>query len=212
MLMVGLTGGIGSGKSAVAATLAELGAVVVDSDGLARRALAPGTRGLAEVVAAFGPGVLAPDGRLDRTALGRLVFADPARRRRLEEIVHPRVRAGVAEVVAASPPDAIIVNDVPLLVEAGLVDAYDLVVVVLADEAVRIERLVRTRGMTDVEAQARIAAQASDAQRRAVADVVIVNEGTLEELRAEVADVWRTRIVPAASGRAGDERAARDVR
>jgi dephospho-CoA kinase len=198
MLMVGLTGGIGSGKSAVAARLAEWGAVVIDSDVLAREVVAPGTDGLAEVVAAFGPAVLGADGGLDRAALGRLVFADPHRRRRLEEIVHPRVRARTAETVAAAPADAIVVNDVPLLVEAGLADRYDLVVVVLADEATRLTRLVGDRGMAPDDARARIAAQASDEQRRAVADVLIVNDGTRDELRAAVDDAWRTRIAPAA--------------
>src|SRR5438034_11645398 len=128
MLMVGLTGGIGAGKSAVAARLAAHGAVVIDADRLARAAVAPGSAGLAEVVAAFGPDVLGPDGALDRPALGRLVFADESKRRRLEQIVHPYVRARTAELVAAAPADAVVVNDVPLLVEAGLAGAYDVVV------------------------------------------------------------------------------------
>jgi dephospho-CoA kinase len=191
MLMVGLTGGIGSGKSAVAARLAAHGAVVVDADVLAREAVAPGTDGLAEVVAAFGSDVLAPDGTLDRAALARRVFGDDAARRRLEAIVHPRVRARTAELVAAAPPDAVVVNDVPLLVEAGLAAAYEVVVVVLADEETRVSRLVRGRRMTRDEALARIRTQATDEQRTAVADVVIVNDGSLDDLRTRVDEVWR---------------------
>jgi len=199
MLMVGLTGGIGAGKSAVAARLAELGAVVIDADQLARAVVAPGTEGLAEVVAAFGAGILAPDGALDRPALGRVVFDDPDARHRLEAIIHPRVRARTAELVAAAAPDAIVVNDVPLLVETGIAAGYDLVVVVLADEAVRVERLVRDRGMTAEQALARIRAQATDEQRRAVADVVLINEGSLDELRAQVDAAWHERLLPAAA-------------
>ncbi len=195
--MVGLTGGIGAGKSVVAGRLAELGAVVIDADQVARAVVAPGTEGLSEVVAAFGPGVLGPDGALDRPALGRLVFADEAARRRLESIIHPRVRARTAELVAAAAPDAIVVNDVPLLVEAGLIGGYHLVIVVLADEAQRIDRLVRDRGMTVDEARARIAAQATDEQRRAVADIVLVNNGSLADLRAQVDRAWADRLVPA---------------
>src|SRR5690349_10361227 len=178
MLMVGLTGGIGAGKSAVAARLAAHGAVVIDADKLAREAVAPGSDGLSQVVAAFGRGVLGPDGALDRPALGRLVFADADARKRLEQIVHPFVRARTAELVATAPPDAVVVNDVPLLVEAGLAGAYEVVVVVLADEATRIARLVRDRGMTTDEARARIRAQATDDQRRAVADVIVRNDGS----------------------------------
>jgi dephospho-CoA kinase len=195
MLMVGLTGGIGAGKSAVAARLAELGALVVDSDLLAREVVAPGTEGLAEVVAAFGDGVLTPAGALDRPALAALVFEDEAARARLEGIIHPRVRARMASIVSAAPPDAIVVNDVPLLVEAGLSAHYDLVVVVLASESVRLARLTDSRRMSEDEARARMAAQASDDQRRAVADVVIENNGTLDELRAAVDEVWRERLI-----------------
>ncbi len=194
MRWVGLTGGIGSGKSAVAARLAELGAVVIDSDRLAREVVEPGTDGLAEVVARFGAEVLGPDGALDRPALGRLVFGDEAARRDLEAIIHPRVRARAAELAAAAPDDAVIVNDVPLLVEAGLAGQYELVIVVFADEATRVGRLVRDRGMAEADARARIAAQATDEQRRAVAGVSIVNEGTLAQLHAQVDEVWHTRL------------------
>ncbi|MDT5038735.1 MAG: dephospho-CoA kinase [Micromonosporaceae bacterium] len=192
--MVGLTGGIGAGKSAVADRLAELGAVVIDADRLARAAVAPGTEGLAEVVAAFGDGVLTTDGALDRQALASRVFGDDGARRRLEEIIHPRVRARTAELVAAAPADAVVVNDVPLLVEAGLAPAYEVVVVVAADEQTRIGRLVADRGMTPEQARERIRAQATDEQRRAVADVVIVNNGTREALRRRVDEVWHERL------------------
>ncbi|NJC70452.1 dephospho-CoA kinase [Planosporangium thailandense] len=195
--MVGLTGGIGAGKSAVAGRLATLGAVVIDADRLAREAVAAGSAGLAEVVAVFGPEVLAADGSLDRAALARRVFNDEAARRRLEAIIHPRVRARTAELVAAAPPDAVVVNDVPLLVESGLAPAYEIVIVVLADEETRIARLMGDRGMTRDEAVARIRAQATDEQRRAAADIVIVNDGTLEELDHRVDEVWRERLAPA---------------
>jgi dephospho-CoA kinase len=196
MLMVGLTGGIGAGKSAVSARLAELGAVIVDSDVLAREVVRPGTGGLAEVVAQFGPELLTADGELDRPAMARLVFADPERRKALEAIIHPRVRARSAEIMAAAPSDAVVVNDVPLLVEFGLAAAYQLVIVVLAPEDVRIARLVAARGLSEADARARIRAQATDDQRRAVADVVILNDGPLEQLRAAVDAAWRDDIEP----------------
>lgn len=194
--MVGLTGGIGAGKSEVANRLAAHGAIVIDSDRLARAAVAPGTDGLAEVVAAFGSQVLGPDGALDRAAVARLVFADEEARRRLEAIVHPRVRGRSAELVASAPADAVIVNDVPLLVEAGLAAAFQLVIVVLAPVETRVGRLVAGRGMSADEAYARIRAQASDEERRAVADVVIVNDGSVRALCERVDAVWRERIEP----------------
>jgi dephospho-CoA kinase len=196
MLIVGLTGGIGAGKSAVAARMAELGALVIDSDRLAREVVAAGTEGLAEVVTAFGREVLTPAGDLDRSALAALIFDDETARARLEGIIHPRVRARTAEIVAAAPPDAVVVNDVPLLVEANLAANYDLVIVVLADESVRLDRLVAQRGMTEQEARARMAAQATDEQRRAVADIVVDNNGTLDELRQAVDAAWRERFAP----------------
>jgi dephospho-CoA kinase len=198
MLLIGLTGGIGSGKSAVATRLAELGAIVIDADAIAREVVEPGTDGLAEVVAEFGPDVVTATGELDRPALGRLVFADPQRRQALERIIHPRVRARSAEIISTAPDDAVVVNDIPLLVETGQAKNFPLVIVVLAAEDVRVARLTRDRGMTEDDARARIAAQATDEQRREVADIVIVNDGTLEELRLAVDAAWwdtiRTRV------------------
>jgi dephospho-CoA kinase len=196
MLMVGLTGGIGAGKSAVARRLAELGAVVIDADRLAREVVEPGTDGLAEVRKAFGRDVLASDGSLDRPALAAKVFGNEASRRRLEEIIHPRVRARTAELVATAPPDAVVVNDVPLLVETGLADSFDVVVVVEAPEQVRVERLVRERGMTRQQAAERIATQAPETRRRVVADVVLDNSGDLETLHRQVDELWWERLVP----------------
>jgi dephospho-CoA kinase len=190
VLIVGLTGGIGAGKSAVATLLAEHGAVVIDADKLAREAVEPGSEGLDMVVAEFGPDVLDATGALDRSALARRVFGDEPARRRLEAIVHPLVRLRSAELIATLPVDSVVVNDVPLLVESNLAGLYEVVVVVLAPEAVRVERLVRDRDMTESEARARIAAQATDDQRRAVADIVVDNDGTLDELRAKVDEVW----------------------
>jgi dephospho-CoA kinase len=193
---VGLTGGIGAGKSAAAARLAAAGAVVIDSDRLAREVVEPGTSGLADVVAAFGPAVLRADGALDRPALGRIVFGDPAARKRLEGILHPLIQARSAALAAAAPADAIVVHDVPLLVEGGLAAAYHLVVVIDAAPEVRIERLVRDRGMVAGDAAARIAAQIDDAARRAAADVVLDNGGPPEALAAAVDDLWSARLVP----------------
>ncbi|MEU5905729.1 dephospho-CoA kinase [Micromonospora sp. NPDC047467] len=196
MLRVGLTGGIGSGKSAVAARLVELGAVLIDADRVAREVVAPGTEGLAEIVAAFSERVLDADGALDRAALGAVVFADEAARRRLEAITHPRVRARTAELMAAAAPDAIVVNDVPLLVEVGLAPTYHLVVVVQTAVATRLERLTRNRGMDRAEAERRIAAQTDDARRRAAADVVLTNDASLAALHAAVDALWRQRLQP----------------
>jgi dephospho-CoA kinase len=196
MLRVGLTGGIGSGKSTAARRFAELGAVLVDSDVLAREVVAPGTSGLAEIVAAFGARVLAPDGGLDRPALAAVVFADPDARTRLNGIVHPRVRDRTEELVAAAAGDAVVVQDVPLLVETGSPGAFALVVVVHADTEVRVRRLVDARGMTEADARARIASQASDDARRAAADVLLDNGGTPEALAAAVDALWRRRLVP----------------
>ncbi len=194
MLRIGLTGGIGSGKSAVARLLAERGAVVVDADLIAREVVEPGTPGLAAVVEAFGADVLRPDGTLNREKLGTVVFADQDALRRLNAIVHPLVGRRSAEIVAAAPADAVLVHDVPLLVENDLAAQYDLVLVVEAPLETRIARLVRDRGMSTEAAEARIGAQASDAERRAVADVVLANDGTLDELGERVAGFWAERV------------------
>jgi dephospho-CoA kinase len=197
VLRIGLTGGIGSGKSTVSRLLGEHGAVVVDADVIAREVVAPGTPGLAAIVEAFGPTVLASDGSLDRPGLAAVVFADPEARRRLDGIVHPLVRARAGELEAAAPADAVVVHDVPLLAETGQGSSYDLVVVVEADPAVRVARLVQ-RGLTADDARARIAVQATDEQRRAIADVVLDNSGTPEQLAEQVERLWRDRVVQAA--------------
>jgi dephospho-CoA kinase len=195
VLRIGLTGGIGSGKSTVSALLVQRGAVLVDADLIAREVVQPGTPGLAAVVEAFEPGVLAADGSLDRPALAAIVFADPDARRRLDGIVHPLVRARAAELIAAAPPDAVVVQDVPLLVETGQSASYDLVLVVEADQETRVARLVQ-RGLTEADARARIAAQATDEQRRAVADVVLDNSGSREQLAAQVDRFWAEHVAP----------------
>jgi dephospho-CoA kinase len=195
VVRIGLTGGIGSGKSTVARLLAERGAVIIDADRIAREVVEPGSPGLAAVAEAFGDGVLTPAGALDRPALAAIVFSDRQARARLDGIVHPLVRARSAELAAAVPPDAVLVNDVPLLVESGQAGSYDLVLVVEADPETRVARLVE-RGLTAEDARARIAAQATDDQRRAVADVVLDNSGSLEALAAQVDSFWMERVRP----------------
>jgi len=190
---IGLTGGIAAGKSVAARRLAELGAVVIDADVLAREALAPGSVGLEDVVARFGAGVLTPAGELDRPALASLVFGDDARRRELEAVVHPVVRRLAAEreaAAAAADADAVVVHDIPLLVETGQASTFHLVVVVDAPAVLRVERLVRLRGMARDDAEARVAAQAGDAQRLEVADVVLDGSGPEAGLRAQVDELW----------------------
>lgn len=188
MLLVGLTGGIGSGKSTVARTLADRGATVIDADVLAREVVEPGTPGFDAVVARFGASVVGPDGRLDRPALAELVFDDDGARADLNGIIHPLVASETQRRVAATPPGSVVVMDVPLLVEAAR-GGYDLVVVVEAPAAVREERLV-ARGMDRDDARRRMATQASDADRRAMADVVLDNSGSEDDLLRQVDDLW----------------------
>ncbi|MGW6688887.1 dephospho-CoA kinase [Streptomyces sp. NPDC054961] len=190
MLKVGLTGGIGAGKSEVSRLLAGYGAVVVDADRIAREVVEPGTPGLAAVVTAFGESMLTPQGELDRPRLGSVVFADPAQLKILNGIVHPLVGARSAELEAAAGPDAIVVHDVPLLAENGLAPLYDLVVVVDATAGTQLARLTALRGMAEEEARARMAAQATREQRLAVATLVIDNDGPLEALEPQVRTVW----------------------
>lgn len=193
MDVVGLTGGIAAGKSTVARRLAELGAVVIDADHLAREAVTPGSRGLAAIVERFGNAVLGDDGSLDRAALGRIVFADEEARRALNGIVHPEVRRLYAEAVAdarANDPDAVIVYDVPLLAEARAADEFGTIVVVDAPADVRIARLVELRGMDRQEAENRVGSQISDDDRRAMADVIIDSAGTIDETIAQTDALW----------------------
>lgn len=190
MLKVGLTGGIGAGKSEVSRMLAGYGAVLIDADRIAREVVEPGTPGLDAVVGEFGTGILTPEGTLDRPKLGSVVFSDGERLAALNAIVHPLVGARSAELERAAGPDSVVVHDVPLLTENGLAPLYDLVIVVDAAPETQLDRLVRLRGMTEQEARARMAAQATREQRRAVADLVIDNDGPIEALEPQVREVW----------------------
>ncbi|MBA2322823.1 MAG: dephospho-CoA kinase [Pseudonocardiales bacterium] len=194
--LLGLTGGIGSGKSAVTELLADKGARVVDADVVAREVVAGDSVGLGRVVAEFGAQVLGTDGELDRGQLAEIVFADPEARRRLNAIVHPLVAARVEAWLAEGPTDGVVVYDAPLLLEGSVHERhdFDLILVVEAPEELRIQRLIRDRGMTEEQVRARMATQASDEQRRAVADVVIVNDGSQSELRLAVDSVWQHHI------------------
>jgi len=201
MLLVGLTGGIGSGKSTVARMLEKRGAVVFDADVLARQAVAPGTPGFEKVVERFGPNVLAPGGGLDREALASIVFSDPAARRDLEGIVHPEVRRMFAEGCEEyRDSDRVVVFSAPLLVETGMHTAFDLLIVVSAPVATQIERLMRDRGIAERDVQARIDAQLPLEAKAEAADVLVDNEGTLEDLEAQVERVWRNLVTRAGSG------------
>lgn len=187
---VGLTGGVASGKSTVAATLAELGAVIIDADALAREVVAKGTAGLRAVVDEFGEELLGPDGELDRPAMGRLVFNDEQARKRLEAIVHPLVFGRIVELEEQAPAGAVVVHDIPLLAESGRADTFDAVLVVEAPPELQVDRMTRGRGWTDEDARSRIRSQASPADRRAIATYVIENTGTREDLRRRVAEVY----------------------
>ncbi|QJS12518.1 dephospho-CoA kinase [Streptomyces argyrophyllae] len=215
MLTVGLTGGIGAGKSEVSRLLVRHGAVLIDADRIAREVVEPGTPGLAAVVDAFGTDVLAADGSLDRPRLGSIVFADPDKLALLNSIVHPLVGARSRELERAAAEDAVVVHDVPLLTENGLAPLYDVVIVVDASPATQLDRLVRLRGMTEEDARARMAAQATREQRREIADIVIDNDVPLDALKRRVAEVWddlahRARQAGAApEGTVGDDGADR---
>jgi dephospho-CoA kinase len=205
VLRVGLTGGIGAGKSEVSKRLAAQGAVVIDADFIAREVVAPGTDGLAEIVSAFGPGILTPDGALDRVRLGDIVFADPDKLAVLNSIVHPRVGTRMRELEDSAGPGAVVVHDVPLIAENGLAGAYDLVVVVDVQPRVQLDRLVRQRGMSREQAEARLAAQASREERLAIATIVVDNSGSLAELDRQAGELWaelrrRARTQPAGAG------------
>lgn len=189
-MRVGLTGGVASGKSTVSSILAELGAIVIDADQLAREVVEPGTPGLAAVVEAFGPDVLTADGALDRAKVGEIVFNDPDQRRRLEAIVHPLVFERYAELEAAAPADAVVVHDIPLLAESGRHEDFDAVIVVDAPRQLQIDRMLIERGWTQRDAEGRIGAQATREQRNAIATHLIDNTGTMEQLRARVEEVF----------------------
>lgn len=195
MLRIGLTGGIGAGKSTVSATFADCGGIIVDADVIAREVVEPGTEGLAKLVDAFGEDILLPDGALDRPALAAKAFGDEQKRATLNGIVHPLVGERRAEIIAAASDEQVIVEDIPLLVESGMAPLFPLVVVVHAEPEVRVQRLVK-RGMNEADARARIAAQASDEQRHVVADVWLDNSGTEAELVNAARELWVDRITP----------------
>jgi len=190
MLRVGLTGGIGAGKSEVSRRLEAQGAILIDADAIAREVVEPGTPGLAAVAEAFGNDVLRPDGSLNRDLLGEIVFGEPAKLKQLNGIIHPLVGRRMAELEQGAGADAIVVHDVPLLAENDLAGGYDLVVVVDAPEYVQLERLTRQRGMSAGQAQARMSAQASRDKRLAIADLVVDNSGSLAELDRQTGDLW----------------------
>jgi dephospho-CoA kinase len=196
MLRVGLTGGIGAGKSTVATCLVELGATLVDADKIAREVVVPGSVGLARLVEQFGTGVLDADGGLDRPGLGEIVFGDPAARQRLNDILHPLIGQRTAELIAEAPTGSVIVQDVPLIVEGAMSASFPLVIVVHAPESERVRRLIEDRGMTEDAARARIAAQADDAARRAAADAWLDNSGPAEAVRSAVERLWTDRLRP----------------
>ena len=192
MLIVGLTGGIGAGKSTVANMFAQLGALVVDADQLARQAIEPGTSGFDEVVATFGDKIVT-DGEIDRQKLGKIVFKDVAERKKLEAIIHPRVQEALATKIKALSPGDILVYEIPLLVETGAAEKFDYIITVEADIENRLDRLFE-RGMDEDEAERRIAAQASQSQREAVADRVIINDGDRADLFAECTRIWESEL------------------
>lgn len=196
MLRIGLTGGIGAGKSTVSSTFSDQGAVVVDGDVISREVVEPGTDGLAALVEAFGSEILLPDGALNRPALAAVAFSDDEKRATLNGIVHPLVGARRAELIAAASPDAVVVEDIPLLVESQMASMFPLVVIVNADEELRVARLIEYRGFSEADARARIAAQATEEQRRVVADVWLDNSGSADDLKRRALGLWNDRILP----------------
>lgn len=197
MLRIGLTGGIGAGKSTVSATFADCGGIIVDGDVIAREVVEPGTEGLAQLVDAFGEDILLPDGALNRPALAAKAFVDDEQRARLNQIVHPLVGKRRQEIIDAVHDDAVVVEDIPLLVETGMAPLFPLVVVVTADEETRVERLIK-RGMDETDARARIKVQAPEEARRAIADVLLDNSGSQGELVEKARDLWYNRVLPLA--------------
>lgn len=198
MIRIGLTGGIGAGKSTVTAIFEECGGVIVDADVIAREVVEPGTPGLAKLVETFGPDILLPSGALDRPALAAKAFGDDEKRAQLNAIVHPLVGQRREEIIAAVADDAVVVEDIPLLVETGMAPMFPLVVVVHTDAETRVKRLVEFRGMPEADARARIAAQATDEQRRAIADVVLDNSGSPDQIVEKAREVWNQRVLPLA--------------
>ncbi|OBA89622.1 dephospho-CoA kinase [Mycolicibacterium mucogenicum] len=196
MLRIGLSGGIGAGKSTVSSTFAAEGGIVVDGDVIAREVVEPGTEGLAALVAAFGEDILLPDGSLNRPALAAVAFSDEDKRKTLNGIVHPLVGKRRAELIDAAPVGSVVVEDIPLLVESQMAPLFPLVIMVHADEDVRVARLIEHRGFSEEDARARIAAQATIEQRQAVADVWLDNHGSADELAAKARELWEQRIVP----------------
>ena len=197
MLRIGLTGGIGAGKSTVSATFNDCGGIIVDGDVIAREVVEPGTKGLGQLVEAFGEDILLPDGALNRPALAAKAFVDDEQRAKLNAIVHPQVGQRRLEIIESVPDDAVVVEDIPLLVETGMAPMFPLVVVVTADPEIRVERLIK-RGMDEADARARIAAQAPEEARRAIADVLLDNSRSQDELVEQARDVWHHRVRPLA--------------
>lgn len=196
VLRIGLTGGIGAGKSTVSSTFSELGGIVVDGDVIAREVVEPGTEGLASLVEAFGDGILLPDGALNRPALAAIAFSDEEKRQALNGIVHPLVAHRRSELIEAAGTEAVIIEDIPLLVESQMAPMFPLVIVVHADADLRVKRLIEYRGFSEEDARARIAAQATEEQRRAVADVWLDNSGTAGALVEQARGLWHERILP----------------
>ncbi|MBO0680631.1 dephospho-CoA kinase [Mycolicibacterium sp. S2-37] len=207
MLRIGLSGGIGAGKSTVSSTFSELGGIVVDGDVIAREVVEPGTEGLEKLVEAFGQDILSPDGTLNRPALAAIAFSDDEKRATLNGIIHPLVGKRREELIAAAAGDAVIIEDIPLLVESQMAPMFPLVVIVHADEDLRVSRLIEYRGFSEDDARARIKAQATEEQRRAVADVWLDNSGDADELVAKARDLWHQRILPFAHNVQRRERA-----